>query len=143
MHSIPAYVLFDFSVIQCFISSKFISKHDISCDIVHYGWIISTGNEIMSCNKVCSKCPIVICGKEFIKNFLLINNYDFDIILEMDWLSQVHAVIYCQKKSFVFQIPNQLEFEFPGEGRIINQVSPRRSSRWDPNYPRDGLANSS
>ena len=35
VHSILAYVLFDSSATHCFISSKLISKHDISCDIVH------------------------------------------------------------------------------------------------------------
>jgi len=74
VHSIPAYVLFDSDAIHCFISSKFISKHNISCDTVHQSWTISSGNGVMSCNKVCSKCPIVICGKEFITNFLLIDN---------------------------------------------------------------------
>ena len=44
----------------------------------------------MSCNKVCTRCPTVIYGKEFITNFLLIDNYDFNIILGMDWLRQVH-----------------------------------------------------
>ena len=41
----------------------------------------------------------------------------------MDWLSRVHAVIDCQKKSVLFRIPNQSEFEFPGEGIIVDQVT--------------------
>jgi len=43
VHSIPDYVLFDSGATHCFISSKFISKHDISCDTIHWGWTISTG----------------------------------------------------------------------------------------------------
>jgi len=78
----------------------------------------------MSCNKVCTRCPIVTCGREFITNFLLIDNCEFDIILGMDSLSRVHAVIDCQKKSVIFWIPNQPEFEFPGEDRIVDQVTP-------------------
>ena len=77
----------------------------------------------MSCNKVCMRCHVVFCCREFITNFLLIDNYDFDIILGMDWLSRVHAVIDCQKKSVIFRIPNQPEFEFPGEGRTVDQVT--------------------
>ena len=34
VHSILAFVLFDSGATHCFISSKFISKHDISCDTV-------------------------------------------------------------------------------------------------------------
>jgi len=63
------------------------------------------------------------CGKEFITNFLLIDNCDFDIILGMDWLSRMHAIIDCRKKSVVFRTPNQPKFEFPGEGRIVDQVT--------------------
>jgi len=76
----------------------------------------------MSCNEVCSKYPIVICGKEFITNFLLIDNCNFDIILGMDWLSRVYAVTNCQKKSMIFQILNQPKFKFPREDRIVDQV---------------------
>ena len=60
VHSVPAYALFDSGATHCFISSKFIRKHNISCDIVHRGWTISTGNGTVSCNKVCSQCPVVI-----------------------------------------------------------------------------------
>ena len=56
-------------------------------------------------------------------NFLLIDNCDFDIILDMDWLSRVHAVINCQKKSVVFWIPNQPEFKFPEKSKIADQVT--------------------
>ena len=56
-------------------------------------------------------------------NFLLIDNCDFDIILGMDWLSQVYAVINCQRKGVVFQFPNLSEFEFSGKGTIFDQVA--------------------
>jgi len=100
----------------------FISKHRISCDTVNGGWTISTGNGMMYCNKVCGRCLVVICEKEFLTNFLMIDDCDFDVILGMDWLSRMHAFIICQKKIVVFQIPHHLKFKFPGEGRISNQV---------------------
>jgi len=50
VYSCPAYILFDFDATHCFISSKFISKHDTSHDTVHWGWTISTGNGVMPCN---------------------------------------------------------------------------------------------
>ena len=123
MHSDPTYVLFVSGATHCFIPFQFIRKHNISCDIVHWSWTISTGNGVISCNKVCTRCPVVICGREFITNFLLIDNYDLDIILGIDWLSRVHAIINYQKKSVVFRIPNQAEFEFPKKGEIADQVT--------------------
>ena len=100
VHSVPAYVLFDSSATHCFIHlSALVSMIYHVALYTGVGLLtLYTGNGMMSCNKVCSKCPIVICGKEFITNFLLIDNCDFDIILGMDWLSQVHALIDCQKK---------------------------------------------
>ena len=77
----------------------------------------------MSCNKVCMKYPVVKCGKEFVTNFLLIEKFDFDIVLGINRLSQMHAVIHCQKKSMVFRIPKQEEFKFSGESRIADHVT--------------------
>ena len=102
VHSASAYVLFDSCAAHCFILTKFISKHNISCEIVQWDWTINTGNGMMLCNKVCPKYLVVIYDREFITNFLLIDNCDFDNILSMDWLNRVHAVIDCQKKSVVF-----------------------------------------
>ena len=78
---------------------------------------------MMSCNQVHRRCPIVICDKEFLTNFIMINGCDFDIILSMDFLNRMEAFIDCHKKIMVFQIPDHLKFELPGEGRISNQVT--------------------
>ena len=59
-------------------------------------------------------------NREFITNCLLIDNCDFDIILGMDWLSQVHAVIDCQRKRVVFRFPKLSEFESSAEGILLD-----------------------
>ena len=41
--------------------------------------------------------------------------YDFDVILEMNWLSSYHAYIDCFRKRVVFQIPDEPQFFFQGE----------------------------
>jgi len=55
--------------------------------------------------------------------FLLIDNCNFDIIPGKDWLSRVHVVIDCQRKSVVFQISNLPEFKFSSKGKIFDQVA--------------------
>jgi hypothetical protein len=55
---------------------------------------------------------VVICGREFAANLIVINNSGFDVILGMDWLGAVHASIDCRKKKVIFRIPNHPEFEF-------------------------------
>jgi len=101
VHSALAHVLFDSGATHCFISSQFISMHDISCDTVHWGWTITTRNRVMSYNKVYTRCPVVICGREFITNFLMINNCDFDIIQGMDWLSWYFGFLTNQYLNFL------------------------------------------
>ena len=83
VHSAPACVLFDSDATRCFTSSKYISKHSISFNTINEGWTISTSTGMMSCNQVCRRCPVVICCKEFLTNFLMIDRWDFDIILGM------------------------------------------------------------
>jgi len=57
VHFVLAYVLLDFGATHCFISSKLISMHNISCDTVIGGWFISTESAIISCRQVCRRCP--------------------------------------------------------------------------------------
>ena len=42
---------------------------------------------------------------------------DYDVILEMDWLSTHHAIIDCQKKVVRFQRPGAEKFKFKGSAR--------------------------
>ena len=57
----------------------------------------------MSCNKVCTRCPVVIYGREFITNFLLINNYDFDIILGMIGLVGCMQLLIVRRRAGCFE----------------------------------------
>ena len=60
-------------------------------------WNITTGGGVVVCSKECRKFPIVICGREFLANLIVINDSWFDVIFGMDWLLTSYALIDCRK----------------------------------------------
>jgi hypothetical protein len=53
-----------------------------------------------------------IVGREFLANFVVLDSKGIDIILGMGWLSKVHAVIQCAKRSTLLTSPEGEQFEF-------------------------------
>jgi len=112
VQSIPAHVLFDFEATHYFISVNFVAQHDISGDDMVDPWNIASGGRVVVCSKECRKSPIVICGREFLANLIVINDYGFDIVLGMDWLGTSYALSNCWKKKVTFWVTSHLDFEF-------------------------------
>ena len=107
VHSIPVISLFDYGASHCYISISFVTMHSIPCNDMDTQWEISMGNGIITTSRVYRSCPVVICGREFSANMFMINIGGYDMILGVMWLSKYHAVIDCQSKSIIFQIPHQ------------------------------------
>lgn len=63
-------------------------------------------------SKIHRLCPIIANKRKFYANLLLINTHGFIVILGIDWLSNFHVVIDCQKTSIVLEGPNHPKFEF-------------------------------
>ena len=49
----------------------------------------------------------------------MINFHEFDVILEMDWLSKNHAIVDCQTKEVVMEIDGKLKTVIVGERKVI------------------------
>ena len=49
--------------------------------------------------------PIVITGRELIVYLVIINMYDYDIILGMDFLAKYEAIINCKARIVNFRPP--------------------------------------
>jgi hypothetical protein len=58
--------------------------------------------------------PICIEGRTLTTNLIVFNMEGFDIILEMDWLSNNHAIIDCRIKEIIFRLLTNTEFKFVG-----------------------------
>lgn len=48
-------------------------------------------------------------------NLIILDMYDYDIILGMDFLTKYNAIIECRKQKFTFRLGNRDEFSFEGE----------------------------
>ena len=45
---------------------------------------------------------MVICGREFLADLIVINDSGFDVVLGMDWLGTSYVLINCRKKKVTF-----------------------------------------
>ena len=50
-------------------------------------------------------------------NLIILDMYDYDVILGMDFLSKYNATIECQYRRVVFRLNENDEFSYTGEGR--------------------------
>ena len=117
IHSVPIMSLFDSGASHCFISSRFVDLHSVPSVKLKDEWEISTGNGIVTTNRMCKSCPVEICGRKMDANMFVLETQGYDAILGMTWLSKHHAVINCRDKSVTFRIPSEPEFHFIGEDR--------------------------
>lgn len=51
-------------------------------------------------NLICRKCPLRIQCYDFLADLMLLRFHEFDIILEIDWLTLHDAVLNCRLKRF-------------------------------------------
>jgi hypothetical protein len=58
--------------------------------------------------------PICIEGRTLTTNLIVFNMEGFDIILEMDLLSNNQAIIDCRSKEIIFRLLTNTEFKFVG-----------------------------
>ena len=56
-------------------------------------------------NKILRDCCVMIGYKEMTIDLVLLDLYDFDVILEMDWLASYHTFVDCFGKRVTFSIP--------------------------------------
>ena len=66
--------------------------------------------ETLVCNSMLKSCVIQIEDREMLVDLILMDMYDYDIILGMDGLAAYHASVDCFGKEVVFQPPGEHEF---------------------------------
>jgi hypothetical protein len=89
----PAVILFDSGASHTFISKNFVEKHCIPCTESREGFIIhSPGGRIFT-KEVAFHILVVLTGREFPTNMIVLKGQDIDVILGMNWLAQHKAII--------------------------------------------------
>ena len=84
-------------------------------------WGISTGNGVITSNKICKDCVVRLCGRKLKVDMLVLDTGGYEVIIDMTLLSKYHIVIDCKNKKVIFRIPNQ-EFQFIGEKKTIRSM---------------------
>ena len=57
---------------------------------------------------------VKIVGRELPVDLIVLDMLDYDVILDMDWLSKYNATTFCRRKNVVFQPSEEETFEYKG-----------------------------
>ncbi|KAL8088870.1 hypothetical protein AgCh_038582 [Apium graveolens] len=116
VNSLYAKVLIDSGATRSFISQDFVSK--LYCPVEYLNEIMTVelaNQERISVNQVCGDCEIEISGNKFCVDLIPFKLGEFDVILEMDWLSKHDAKIDCQNKKVMVKTPDERIVTFKGQ----------------------------
>ncbi|TYK26797.1 pol protein [Cucumis melo var. makuwa] len=106
-----ALILFDSGSSHSFISSTFVLHAHLEVESLDHVLSVSTpSRESMLLKEKVKACHVIEV------TLLILNMYDLDVILSMDWLAANHASIDCSRKDVAFNPPLMASFKFKGEG---------------------------
>ena len=114
-----AQVLFDSGSTHSFILHRLAQRLNMELESLNYELCVATPfGQQMNTHKVYKSFNVLVFGRELEANLMLLDMFEFDMILGMDWLSTFYASIECFGKKAVFRIPGELEFFFE-EDRVV------------------------
>ena len=80
---------------------------------------LPAGDPLVS-NRVVRDSRVLIGGQEFPADLVALDMRDFDVILDMDWLSRHRATLDCYKKEVKLHRPRKLEVKSRGIHRELS-----------------------
>jgi hypothetical protein len=89
----PTTVLFNSGASHSFITSSFVSKHNLLIANMKHTMLVSSPGGEMRTKHICPAISISLRGVNFLLNLILLDFKGIDIILGMDWLSKYDRVI--------------------------------------------------
>ncbi|XP_070035242.1 uncharacterized protein [Nicotiana tomentosiformis] len=127
-----ALVLFDsgstYSYVSSYFASYLVEPHDSLSTLVYVS--TSVGDSIVV-DRAYRSCVITIGSLETNVDLLLLHMVDFDVILDMDWLSPYYATLDCHANMVTLAMPGLSRLEWRGTPshstiRFISYVQARR-----------------
>ena len=126
--SIDIYDILDPGATLSFFTPLVAKKFDMSPDILHKPFIVSTSvGESVVAKRVYINCPIMFPNRVTYVELVELDMFDFDVILSMDWLHACFASIDCRTRIVKLNFPNDPILECKGgdsipRGRIISYL---------------------
>ena len=113
-----ANVLFDTGATHSFVSSSFVKKLGRSLDVLSEGFTtaLPSGEVIVSTHWL-RAVSMRIVDRELFSDLIVLEMYDYDLILGMDFLGKYNASIECRKRKVIFDPEGETRFEFVGDPR--------------------------
>ena len=115
-----AHILIDPGATHSFISMGFISNFIVESQPIDCSIVVSlpTGDSRIA-ESVYLDNRVIIGGQEFMSDLILLDIHDFDVILDIDWISRHHATVNCYRKGVRFCRPGETKVVFGGLRKIL------------------------
>jgi len=106
LYDINVCVLFDTGSTHSFVALRIVCYIPFSGTLLPHYLIMSTlgGVELVG-SEVYRNYKIMVHDKELPGDLIILDIYDFDLILGMDWLSRHYAKVDCRCKVIHFELP--------------------------------------
>jgi hypothetical protein len=120
-------ILFDSRAYHSFISSSFVTKHNLPIATMKHTMLVSSPRDEMRTKHICPAVSITIRRVDFPSNLILLDSKGIDIILGMDWLSKYDRVIQYTRKAVRLTKKDGATVEFVAmeqsdQGCMLNQT---------------------
>ena len=111
-----ANVLFDSGATHSFASTIFAENLDRGKDRINqiFRTALPSG-DVMISSYWLRAVPIVIAGRELSVDLVILDMFDYDVIIGMDFLTKYEATINCKARTVNFKPPGEVPFDFMGE----------------------------
>ena len=127
-----AFVLIDSGCTHSIVSSSFAFRLDFvqwssDCEFM----ILTPGGLSLFSRRRLLNCDVRVGDHDLPADLVVLDIYDFDVILGMDWLEENFANIDCRMKVVTFSIPGSPPFHFYGDksGKSVPMISAMRAHR--------------
>ncbi|XP_017227640.2 uncharacterized protein LOC108203314 [Daucus carota subsp. sativus] len=123
---IPTYALIDSGATHSFASINYLKRLRRPLEKLssNFSAILPSG-EILHYNQWLRAVPVCIDNHELYVDLVVLEMYDYEVILGMDWLSKYNATIDCKNKKVMFKPSEEDQFEFVADfpNNMISTVS--------------------
>jgi hypothetical protein len=125
----PALILFDSSASHTFISKKFVEQHCIPYHESREGFRIHSPGGQLFTKEVAFQVPVILAGRDFLTNIIVLKGQDIDVILGMNWLAQHKATLNTDQRTIRLSHNQEeilLSIPIPAKttGRIYEAIIP-------------------